>query len=133
MTFLFSARSEEKLQGVHPDLVKVVRMALYVSRTDFVIIEGVRTLEKQLEYYRAGKSRTKKSRHLTGHAVDIMPWLDTDDDGDKEGSWEREHFYPINDAMREASSITKIPVEWGGSWSSFPDMPHWQLPWSKYP
>lgn len=133
MTFKFSVSSEAKLLGVHPDLVRVVRAALAISTTDFVVVEGLRTIEKQREYFNAGKSRTMRSRHLTGHAVDLMPYLDTDGDGDKEGSWELKHFYPINDAMRQASSSLGIPIEWGGSWASFIDAPHFQLPWSKYP
>lgn len=26
-----------------------------------------------------------------------------------------------------------IPIEWGGHWRSFPDGPHFQLPWKHYP
>jgi len=114
-------------------LVKVVHAALAISKSDFIVVEGLRTLAKQREYFQAGKSKTMRSRHLTGHAVDLAPLVDTDGDGDLELSWERSHFYPISDAMFAAAASLGVTVEWGGDWSSFVDMPHWQLPWSKYP
>lgn len=131
--FQLSERSKSRLVGVHPDLVKVVNAALALSTTDFTVVEGLRTLEKQREYFLAGKSKTMKSRHLTGHAVDLMPYGDFDGDGDMEGSWELSHFYPVNDAMQQAARNLGIPIEWGGSWASFIDAPHFQLPWSRYP
>ena len=40
--YMFGARSEKNLIGVNPDLIKVVRLALIISRVDFAVIEGVR-------------------------------------------------------------------------------------------
>jgi peptidoglycan LD-endopeptidase CwlK len=82
MSFQFSQRSLDRLIGVHPDLVRVVQTAISIAKSDFMVIEGIRTLEKQREYFQAGKSLTMKSRHLTGHAVDLAPYVDTDNDGD---------------------------------------------------
>jgi len=132
MTFQFSTRSVERLNGVHPDLVRVVHAALAISKSDFIVVEGLRTLAKQREYFQAGKSKTMRSRHLTGHAVDLAPLVDTDGDGDLELSWERSHFYPISDAMFQAAENLGVSIEWGGNWQ-WVDAPHWQLPWSKYP
>lgn len=133
MTFALSTRSHERLDGIHPDLAKVVRRAIEVSKIDFMVVEGLRTLERQKELFAAGRSTTMKSRHLTGHAVDLAPLIDLDGDGKRELRWERTHFYPIVDAMRATASSLGIHVEWGGDWHTFVDMPHWQLPWSKYP
>lgn len=135
MSFELAPRDTLRLQGVHPDLVRVVRGAAlhYPATGRFIVVEGLRTLEKQREYFQAGKSRTMKSRHLTGHAVDLAPYVDTDGDGDLELSWEREHFYPLADAMRASAAAAGIPIVWGGNWTSFVDMPHWELDRSKYP
>ncbi len=133
MSFQLSTASEAKLLGVHQDLVKVVRGAILHSKVDFRVVEGVRTLEKQREYFLAGRSRTMNSRHLTGHAVDLIPLIDLDGDGKSEVTWELEHFYPINDAMQATASAFGIAITWGGSWAKFVDAPHFELSRSKYP
>lgn len=133
MTFQLSRRSTDRLQGVHPDLVRVVRGAILHSKVDFIVVEGLRTLDRQKELFAAGKSKTMRSRHLTGHAVDLAPLVDLDGDGDLELSWDRNHFFPIVDAMRASAAAAGVLIEWGGDWRDFVDMPHWQLPWSKYP
>jgi peptidoglycan L-alanyl-D-glutamate endopeptidase CwlK len=133
MMFTFSARSLERLKGVHPDLVRVVHGALAISKIDFMVVEGVRSLERQKELFAAAKSKTMRSRHLTGHAVDLAPLVDIDGDGKCELSWDRSHFYPIADAMFQASHSLNVPIEWGGNWTTFVDLPHWQTPWREYP
>lgn len=133
MSFALSERSIAKLQGVHPQLVKVVKAAILLSKIDFAVIEGVRSLEKQREYFLAGKSRTMKSKHLTGHAVDLMPLYDTDGDGRKEGVWEERHFLPISDAMFQASRTLGVQLQWGGHWASFKDCPHFEIDPRMYP
>lgn len=125
--FRFGAKSEERLQGVHPDLVKVVRRALELSKVDFSVAEGLRSYERQKQLVAEGKSRTMKSRHLSGHAVDLYPVS-------KAGAeWVREDFTEVVDAMRRAAKALGIPVEHGHDWASFPDSPHHQLPTLSYP
>lgn len=133
MPYVLSRRSEARLTGVHEHLASVVRMAIHRCKCDFTVIEGLRTLERQKELFAQGRSRTMKSRHLTGHAVDLAPLVDLDGDGRSELTWERSHFYPIVDAMRESAAELGVPIEWGGDWKGFVDMPHFQLPWSRYP
>ena len=72
--FKFSKRSRDNLIGVNPVLVKVMNRALITSDQDFTVIEGLRTVERQRELLRAGFSKTMNSRHLTGHAVDVVPY-----------------------------------------------------------
>lgn len=136
--FTLSERSLKNLEGVHPDLVRVVKTALKLSTVDFVVIEGLRTVERQKQLVAQGASTTMNSRHLKakngfGHAVDIVPLLDTDGDGDKEISWHWPHYDRIKEAMMLAASAEKVSIEWGGAWVRFKDAPHWQLPFSKYP
>lgn len=132
MTALTS-RDVSRLLGVHPDLVRVVNRAASLSPGTFIVVEGLRTLAKQREYFAAGKSKTMKSRHLDGHAVDLAPMVDTDGDGDLELSWAMKDFKPIIAAMKQAAKELNIPIEAGADWKSFVDAPHFQLPWAAYP
>jgi peptidoglycan L-alanyl-D-glutamate endopeptidase CwlK len=42
----FGARSEQRLRGVHPDLVRVMRRAIATTHLDFTVLEGAAVLEK---------------------------------------------------------------------------------------
>ena len=125
--FKLGTRSRQNLQGVHPDLVKVVERAIQVTKQDFVVIEGLRDAKRQAQLVKEKKSQTTNSRHLTGHAVDIVPLVNG------EISWDWKFYSEIRNAMLQAASELKVDIEWGGNWKSFKDGPHWQLPWSKYP
>lgn len=120
-------RSLTRLNGVHADLVKVVTRAIEISDVDFTVLEGLRTIERQRELVKAGASQTMNSRHLDGHAVDLGAWVDSRVD------WSWPLYDKINDAMQKASAQVGVPIEWGGSWKSFRDGPHFQLPWKEYP
>ena len=120
-------RSLKALQGVHPDLVKVVQQAAKITTVDFIITEGLRTLERQKMLVAKGFSKTMKSRHLTGHAIDFAPLIDG------EVTWKTPAFLPVIDAFKAAAKIMKIPIESGGDWTTFKDYPHIQLPWKDYP
>ena len=135
MACQLTPRDEQRLVGVHPDLVRVVRRcAVTIEAPPFTVIQGLRTPEQQAHYIAIGASWTKRSRHLTGHAVDIAPLIDQDGDGDREISWHWPHFYPLSDAMFRAAWLEEVPVEWGGNWrAGKKDGPHWQLPWAAYP
>ncbi len=122
-----SERDRKRLVGVHLDLVAVVEGAAEITEVDFVITEGMRTKERQEQLVRAGASRTLKSRHLTGHAVDLAAKV-----GD-EIRWDWPLYHKLADAMKQSAAALGIPIEWGGDWKSFPDGPHFQLPWATYP
>jgi peptidoglycan LD-endopeptidase CwlK len=132
MPFKLSKRSESRLQGVHPDLARVVRRAIEISATDFMVVEGLRTVAQQRKNILSGASKTMKSRHLTGHAVDIAPMLDLDGDGDLDASWLQKHFDPLAGAMKQAAQELNVPIEWGFELWGW-DGPHFQLPWREYP
>jgi peptidoglycan L-alanyl-D-glutamate endopeptidase CwlK len=124
MSYQLGTRSRQRLSGVHPDLVAVVKRAIQITEQDFAVLEGIRNINRQRDLFKAGKSTTMNSRHLTGHAVDLAPWPI---------SWEWEGFYPIADAMKQAAEELDIDLEWGGDWKSFPDGPHFQLSRKTYP
>lgn len=127
MAYQLSKRSIDRMAGVHADLVKVVRRAIEITDIDFGVTEGLRTIEKQREYVAKGASQTMKSRHLTGHAIDLVAYI-----GD-EVRWDWPLYGKIAKAMKAAAAELKIPLEWGGEWKSFKDGPHFQLPWKQYP
>ena len=127
MSFALSPRSEERLRGVHPDLQKVVRRALQLTKVDFAITEGLRTRERQEQLLAAGASRTLNSRHLTGHAVDLAPII-----GGKI-SWDWPPFHELARAMKAAAEELKVPIVWGGDWRTFKDGPHFELDRRAYP
>lgn len=120
-------RSKKNLQGVHPDLVKVVERAIEITKQDFTVIEGLRTMERQKELLAKKATTTLRSRHLTGHAVDIVPWVDG------KVSWDWKFYTEIRNAMLTAAHELGVEIEWGGNWATFKDGPHWQLTWDKYP
>ena len=124
--FAFGSRSLKRLEGIHPDLRKVLDRAIATTDIDFTVLEGLRTLETQRHYVATGKSKTMNSRHLTGHAVDIAPLVD----GKVTWDWDvYDRFAPI---IKQAAKDAGIKVEWGGDWK-WRDGPHWQLPWADYP
>ena len=123
--FKWSDRSQSRLEEVHPDLKLVMDRALRMSRLDLAVIEGVRTLERQRELVNSGASQTMKSRHLTGHAVDIAPL----DPATGKVSWDWPLYHQIAKTIKEAAELEGVQIEWGGDWKSFKDGPHWQLPW----
>lgn len=127
MTYTLSKKSRDRLSGVHPDLVKVVERAIEITEIDFAVLEGVRSKTRQEQLVKAGASQTMRSRHLTGHAVDLGAYV--------AGSvrWDWPLYHKLAVAVKQAAAELQIPIEWGGDWTTFKDGPHWQLPWKDYP
>lgn len=127
MTFRLSARSRKRLEGVHPDLIRVVEKALSLSAVDFMVTEGLRSRSRQAALFRAGASRTLRSRHLTGHAVDVAALVDG------RIRWDWPLYEKIGEAFAAASSTLDVPVVWGGDWAGLRDGPHFELDRKAYP
>jgi peptidoglycan L-alanyl-D-glutamate endopeptidase CwlK len=127
MSFQLTARDLARLQGVHPDLVRVVKRAAATSPSPFTVLEGMRTLARQKELVAKGASKTMNSRHLTGHAVDIAPLL-----GGKV-AWDWPLYHKLAPIVKAAAAAEGVKIEWGGDWRTFKDGPHWQLPFGGYP
>lgn len=152
--FKFGDSSLFELSHVHPDLVRVVNRALELSVQDFAVHDGSRTMAEQKRLVESGASKTLDSRHLTGHAVDLVPYVNG------KLRWEWEPIYKIADAMRVAAREINIPIRWGGAWDTdftayeglpehlvseyvsrmkkagkkaFIDGPHFELPLKFYP
>lgn len=127
MGYQFGARSLARLNGVHPDLVRVMKRAIACSPLDFTVLEGLRTLERQKQLMASGATRTMNSRHLTGHAVDIAPLING------EVRWDWPLYHQLAAVVKKAALELEVPIQWGGDWRSFKDGPHWELTWKAYP
>lgn len=131
------ARSITRLQGVHPDLVAIVNRAAEITVQPFIITEGLRTLERQKKLVAAGASTTLRSRHLTGHAIDVAAFIDMDGTGDYTSGdnirWDWPLYKTISIIIKDSAKELGLPIEWGGDWRTFKDGPHFQLPWREYP
>ena len=152
--FKLGKSSLRELDGVHPDLVAVVQRAIALTAQDFSVHDGIRTLAEQQQLVAKGASQTLDSRHLTGHAVDLVPYING------KLRWEWEPIYVIADAVRVAAQELNIPLRWGGAWDidfsmssdstedlvalyvarrkaaglrAFIDGPHFELPRARYP
>lgn len=125
--YKLSKRSLDRLQGVHPDLVKVVQLAITRAPIDFAITEGLRTVERQKELVAKGASKTMNSRHITGHAIDFACFIG------KEVRWDWNLYNQVGPVFEECAKELGIPIVWGGRWRSFPDGPHVELDRRTYP
>lgn len=128
--YKFSKKSLERLNTCHPDLQRICRELIKIM--DVTILEGIRTKEQQLEYFRIGRSKTKNSKHLKqqdgySHAVDLAPWpIDWND---------RERFIYMQGMIRGIAQQLGIEVRSGIDWDSdgnikdhnFFDGPHIEL------
>lgn len=151
MGFVLHTNSLNLLQGVHPDLVKVVNDCATngVLPFTFAVTEGLRTIAQQKADVAAGKSQTMRSRHLDGHAADLVVIANN------QATWAWPCYYTLADQMRLAGIRCGVPLTWGGVWDKemadytasaeiemgnytarggrFHDGPHYELPWAEYP
>tara|TARA_R110002153_G_scaffold30322_2_gene92974 strand:- start:372 stop:827 length:456 start_codon:yes stop_codon:yes gene_type:complete len=110
MTYKLSQRSLDKMGGVDERLVAVVKHAITATKTDFGVIQGLRTLEMQKALVAKGASQTMKSKHLDGNAVDLMAYV-----GGR-GSWELNLYDDLADAMKEGANAVGCKIRWGAAW-----------------
>ena len=123
MDFKLSQRSLSRLEGVHPDMVAIVKRAIEITDVDFGVSQGVRTLAQQKEYVRTGKSQTMNSKHLPqsdgySHAVDVVAYIGGD------VAWELNLYDNIADAFKRAAQELGVSIKWGAAWN-VPDMTKW--------
>jgi len=128
MTRTFGSRSTKNMNGIHPDLRLVLDKALQDSPLDFVVIEGLRTKERQQQLVASGASKTMDSRHITGHAVDLLP---IGPDGKPAFDWPL--YNQLGPAVKKAAADLGIELDWGGDWKKFKDGPHFELDRTAYP
>ena len=115
-------RGRDKLAGVNADLVRLVERAALLM--PLVVLEGVRSKERQATLVADGKSQTMNSRHLTGDAIDLAPdpidWKDT------------KRFYVMYGYLRGLAESMDLAIRCGADWDgdftysdqTFHDLPH---------
>ena len=135
MGYKLSKRSKDRLAGVNPVLVAIIEAAIVDSPIDFGIPPdgGLRTAARQQELYAQGRTKPgpiithtdgveKKSIHQSGNAFDVFAVVNGT------ASWEARHYAPI---ARHLQKVAKerfgVELEWGGDWTKFKDLPHFQL------
>jgi peptidoglycan L-alanyl-D-glutamate endopeptidase CwlK len=119
-----------KLWGVHLDMVRVVNRCAADWKdadTGFIVTCGLRTLEEQKILKAKGASKTLRSRHLTGHAVDLACTIKG------HVRWDWPLYDRLAKRMKAAAKAENVLIEAGADWVSFKDGPHFQLPWKQYP
>ena len=122
-----SNRDLSRLQGVNPAIVRVLKRAAQDGCPQFAVIEGLRTIARQRELVARGASKTMRSRHIHGFAVDIAPVIAG------KISWDWPAFYPLAAAIKSAAAAEGVTLTWGGDWRTFKDGPHWELPHASHP
>jgi peptidoglycan L-alanyl-D-glutamate endopeptidase CwlK len=126
---VFDVRSEANIITLAPKVQALARKFLAIMKNnslDVRIISGTRTYAEQDALYRKGRfgSTEKKvtnarggfSNHNFGLAWDI-------------GLFEAGKYITDNKKYKQVAplALTVLPeLEWGGSWVSFPDTPHYQ-------
>jgi len=113
--FKLSRRSLDRLEGIDDRLQAVIKMAITMTKTDFGVVQGMRTIEQQKELVAKGASQTMKSKHLEGKAFDIMAFING------RASWELSVYDDLADAIKEAAIQLNVPICWGAAWGT-PEM-----------
>ncbi|HCZ8394869.1 TPA: M15 family metallopeptidase [Elizabethkingia anophelis] len=145
MTYKLGERSLKNLEGVHPNLIKVMKAAIVNSPVDFTITEGLRSDQRQKDLYAQGRTKpgirvTNKDgvksisnhqdmadgkRDGLGKAVDLYPFF--------LGKVQVNHPDTIKNLKLIATHIKSVAKElgigiiWGGDWKSPYDPPHFEL------
>lgn len=123
--FYLGKRSRAELQGVSPDMVKVVEMAISISEQDFTVFDGIRTAAEQRALFKRGASQkdgyTNVGKHQKqadgyGWAVDLVPWING------KPVWDWNAIYLIADAMVTSARYLDVPIRWGGCWQVVNDL-----------
>lgn len=114
-------KSQYKLSTVKPDLQSVIIKAAEITDIEFVVTCGIRTKQEQEALVAKGASKTMKSKHLTGDAVDLAVKVDG------KITWDWEQYKALSKIVKHAAEHVGVPIVWGGDWTSFRDGPHYQL------
>ena len=111
MSFKLSSRSEGRLEGINPQLIEVVKTAITLTKVDFGVTCGMRTVEEQEKLVASGASQTMKSKHLEGRAVDLVAYIGPN------VTWALNKYDELADAMATAAKQKGVALKWGAAWT----------------
>ena len=109
--FRLSTRSMSRLEGINPDLITVVTEAIKLTKVDFGVTCGMRTVEEQEKLVASGASQTMKSKHLEGRAVDLVAYVGSS------VTWQLNMYDDLADSMAKAAKDLGVPLKWGAAWT----------------
>ena len=142
---MLTARDIKRLEGVDPRLVKVVKRAFDLwddsqglnGPVRLMVLEGLRTKERQAELYAQGRTAPGKvvtdtlaSKHIVGRAVDLAPFKG------KDVLWkDLVLFDKLIDLMMQAADEFGVTIRSGADWdrdgkrreAKESDSPHFEL------
>ena len=147
--YVLSDASIEKMEGVHPKLIELMKKAIGDSPYDFKIVQGLRTAEYQNSLYQQGRTKpgkivtkldgySRKSNHQAkadgyGHAVDIAVCGQYDQNGnyvkcttDAE-MFDNKKLVEISKHIKAVAKEIGLEIVWGGDWKTLYDTPHYEL------
>lgn len=147
--YVLSEASIEKMKGVHPKLIDLMKKAISDSPYDFKIVQGLRTAEYQNSLYQQGRTKpgkivtkldgyNRKSNHQAkadgyGHAVDIAVCGHYDQNGnyvkyttDAE-MFDNKKLVEISGHVKAVAKEMGLEIVWGGDWKTLYDTPHYEL------
>ena len=123
----YGSKSTRVLEGLDEDLQELLNEV--IKFIDISLIEGYRSIERQIELKKLGKTKTLKSKHLTGEAFDFAPYNNGID-------WNnRDNFVYTAGIIKGIACQMGIPLRFGGDWNqnndltdnNFDDLCHMEL------
>lgn len=114
----------ELLSPTFKPLAKEILALIEYHKLPFKPFETLRSLDLQKEYLASGRSKTLKSKHLDGNAIDLVVNID--------GKWiwdqEKGAYLFFYDFLGDVVKFhLGNKVIWGGDWKSLVDLPHFEL------
>jgi len=119
-----NATSIARMRGVDANLIALAKKAREISPIPFEITEGLRTMERQRYLVKTGKSRTLKSYHLRGKAIDFVAMPSG------KVSWDLKDYKTIVEkAFKPAAKALGLTdrIVYGVYWKSIVDGPHIEI------
>ena len=130
--------TQDRISKLHPSvrdevtkIIEEINTKFLTGRAKVRIAQGLRTFAEQDALYAQGRTKPGKkvtnakggqSVHNFGFAVDIVLIIDG-----KEASWDTKKDWD-GDKVADWDECVKVFAKygwsWGGSWTSFKDMPH---------
>jgi len=132
----FGKTSQDRLSTCHPLLQQVANEAIKNCPVDFGISEGNRSIERQQQLFKEGKSKidgvTQKGKHnySPSEAFDIYAYVNG------KISYDTASLSFIAGFILATAQRINIKVRWGGNWDgdgeiikdqSLVDLPHFEL------
>lgn len=142
MSFKLSRTSKARLSTCHKDIQLIIETVIDFTRVDFGIAEGHRSVEKQQEYFNAGKSRVDgikikgKHNYSPSQAFDIYGYVNGSTNYQTDVMCYLAGLIIATSETLYDKGCIKHKLRWGGNWDKdgvilkdqlFDDMPHFEI------